>query len=78
MFGHVCKQSLFMGGSVDQDPGQSGWHVILCLQHYPRSHIQFPAGEIVLSQSIVELVHLYILLAALNAIGDRVVGPGKM
>jgi hypothetical protein len=26
----------------------------------------------------VELVHRYILLAALNAIGGRIVGPGEM
>jgi len=49
-----------------------------CLQHYTRSHIQFPAGEIALSQSIVELVNRHILLAALNAIGGRIVGPGEM
>ena len=76
--GHVCKQNLFMGGSVDQDPSRSGWHVSLCLQHYTRSHIHFSAGEIVLSQSIVELVNRYIPLAALNAIGGRIVGPGEM
>jgi len=67
-----------MDGSVDQDPGRSGWHVSLCLQHYTRSHIQFPAGEIVHSQSIVELVNRHILLAALNAIGGRIVGRGEM
>lgn len=67
-----------MGGSVDQDLGRSGWHVSLCLQHYTRSHIKSPAGEIILSQRIVELVHRYILLAALNVIGGRIVGPREM
>jgi hypothetical protein len=45
---HVYKQNLFMGGSVDQDPGRNGYYVDFCLQHYSPSHIQFPAGEIVL------------------------------
>lgn len=76
--GHVCKQSLFMGGSVDQHRPKRLTCRSLSPALHTRRHTQFPAGEIVLSQSIVQLVHLYILLAASNEIGDRIVGPGKM
>jgi hypothetical protein len=76
----MCASKAFSWAvlSIKTQADAAGMYVSLCLQHYTRSHTQVPAGEIVLSQSIMQLVHRYILLAALNAIGGRIVGPGEM